>query len=164
MACYVFQAGGQYCTNAPFLKYVDVVGIRVYPKSDGAEYEWNVPDLGLTQPAVDQQGYCQQNIEVSDFGPVTIAYDHTFWEFEKTVVIAGFPITGSADLTGEVGLKVGFAKDSFGGPNVKTSDKRCESGKMTYAIPYAKAEFTGELALDLAIVKGGVGIHVRRCA
>ena len=39
-------------------------------------------------------------------------------------------------------------------------DSRCSSGSIIFAIPYAQASLTGELSLDLAVTKGGVGVNV----
>jgi len=152
----LIQAGGEKCVGSSFDKYISVLGIRVWPSGRGGTH----PNAAQLSQAGDQQGKCNMNVDAADF-VVTIAFDWTFFEFDKTFVVGGVPINGNVRLEGEIGLKTGWG--NLGNPNVQPPagyGQACQSGTTVFAIPYAQATLTGELSLDLAAVKGGVGISV----
>ena len=110
----------------------------------------------------DQQGYCGMDVDKMDLVG-TIAYDRDFFDISKSLVVCGFTINGRIKLNGGVGLKVDYGHMKTGlGNGAHKSETRCSTagkGTVVFAIPYAQATLTGELALDLGVTKGGGGVE-----
>merc|ERR1711865_533179 len=137
-----------------FEKYVSVLGIKIWPGASRGERH---PDTAQFSQAGDQQGKCGMNVDAADL-VATIAWDKNFFTYDRTFSVCGYPINGLISLDGQIGLKVGYG--NLGSPNVANSAAACSSGIILFAIPYAQATLTGELSLDLALAKGGVGVNV----
>merc|ERR1711998_728586 len=151
----LIQAGGEKCQSTAFRKYIAILGITVWPGSSAGS---TMPQIAQFSQAGDSNGKCSMNVDAADL-VVTMAYDWTFFEYDKTFSVCGVPINGLIKLEGEIGIKVGWG--ALGDPNIGSdAPAQCASGKIVFSIPYAQASLTGELSLDLAVVKGGVGINV----
>lgn len=150
----LIQAGGKKCSGTAFEKYVSVLGIKIWP---GASAGQRHPDTAQFSQAGDQQGECKMNVDAADL-VATIAWDKNFFTYDRTFSVCGYPINGLISLDGQIGMKVGYG--NLGAPNVGNSAAACSSGIILFAIPYAQATLTGELSLDLALAKGGVGVNV----
>jgi len=89
---------------------------------------------------------------------VVLSFDRDFLDADKSICVGIFCLNGRIKLTGEVGLKTGWG--NMGDPNSANSAAECRGGEILFAIPYAQATLTGELALDVLIAKGGAGVNV----
>merc|ERR1712054_608376 len=108
----LIQAGGEKCSGHDFEKYISILNIKVWPGSSRGSVH---PQVAQFSQASDEQGKCNMNVDAADL-VATIAYDWTFFEYDKTFTVAGIPINGLVKLEGEIGLKVGWG--NLGDPNV----------------------------------------------
>jgi hypothetical protein len=157
----VAAAGAKLCASTDdetngFNPYFKVLGIQIWPK---AEFPVAFSG-GHAQP--DNQGKCKYDINGAPY-KFKLAWSTTFFEKEKIFLVGGFPINGMIKMEGEVGVLTGYNKGDLTHSSTPNDIKtKCKSDKneMMFMIPYAQATITGELALDLLLAKGGVGLNV----
>jgi len=159
----LIQAGARKCVGFKFYAYFSILSVTIWNKEKGSGLS-NGNGVGSTgnagqqlSTAGDSNGHCQTNVDAMDL-TVVLSYDRDFLDADKSIWIGIFCLNGRIKLTGEVGLKCGWG--NMGDPNSANPAAECRGGEILFAIPYAQATLTGELALDVLIAKGGAGVEV----
>lgn len=157
------QAGAKKCVGFKFYAYFSILSVTIWNKEKGSGRS-NGNGVGTTgqagqqlSQAGDNNGHCVTNVDAMDL-VIVLSFDRDFLDASKSIWIGIFCLNGRIKLTGEVGLKCGWG--NMGDPNSSNPAPECRGGEILFAIPYAQATLTGELALDVAIAKGGAGVSV----
>lgn len=169
------EVGVEKCSEVPMETYVKILMIKVYPASFDALKEGAL-DLAKSQIGQalgpkeeflrDRQGYCDMDVDDAMVAGY-ISWEKTFFDYEIRFMILFVPMLGNIKGTGEVGLKFGFHPeigDDIGPKILKQSEPiqaACKGAMLIYGIPFAIITATGQIAVDLTLLKAGVGIDIK---
>jgi hypothetical protein len=163
-----------------FNPYLAIVGVKVFPLAslwegvaDAAfnaveqNYEQQIDmwrqDMNSNVTTLETlRGYCKSPTDGAELR-FEFEIDYTFIEVEMRMVICGFTVKGTLAAIGGVGMKFGYMPLSGLQGLTHGLDPEyegCTSGKLLFMTPLVNLRLLAELAVDLWLVKAGVGVEV----